>query len=284
MSVRFQAASSYFSQGSELLYRHHEHIDRTIYPHIHDYFELTFIQSGSMIMDVNEQQYTIPEGCFILLRPNDVHSKKDADYDSCRHVNIAFLPRVFDDVFTYLGRPELKSVFLSPASLAPLRISASDKLVLQYEINRLSMIPLSDTKTVSYMLRTFIFKVLSVYFFEPYFDSLFREAPTPHWLVNYIRQLSQPEILRLGTDYLYSSVPLSQSHICRTFTKHMRMNPTDYINEQRLTYAANLLQISDISIVDISDEVGFSSLSHFYHLFKKKYHMPPKKFRLNNSL
>lgn len=280
MAVRVQKATSYFPLG-EMLYKYHSHIDSSLYPHLHDYYELTFVLDGSMEITINRQRHILREGSFTLLRPNDVHEKK-VHGPSCIHVNIAFLPIVFDEFFSFLHCQELKGAFLSESSIAPIHISPSDKRTFDYDIKRLSMVPMSDRQTVSRLLRTFLFKVLTSYFLEPYFAKNDQEDFMPPWLIQYLRQLNNPDALREGTSLLYGSIPLSKSHICRVFGKHLKMTPTDYINEQRLIYAANLLTTSDLDIDTICWEAGFSSLSHFYHLFKEKYHTTPRQYRSNS--
>ena len=75
MTVRTQTASAYFPKGSEMLYRFHSCIDSSLYPHVHDYYEITFVTEGSMDISLNQYSCTIKEGYFILVRPDDVHTK-----------------------------------------------------------------------------------------------------------------------------------------------------------------------------------------------------------------
>lgn len=278
MNIKTQTASEHFPEESEMLYKYHSYINPTLYPHSHDYYEITFVTRGSMDMTLNQYTHTIQDGSFILVRPNDIHTKA-SHKGSCEHLNIAFLPTVFDDIFAFLKSPEIKENILSKPFIAPIRIAHSDKRSFEYEVRRLSMVPVKDSQASSRLLRIFIFKILTSYFLEQYSEQTLEREFMPPWLTQYLRQSNDPEILNQGTDYLYSSVNLSKSHICRVFSQHMKMSPTDYINEQRLIYAANLLKCSDWDILYISQEAGFSSLSHFYHCFKAKYHMSPKKFR-----
>jgi AraC-like DNA-binding protein len=43
--------------------------------------------------------------------------------------------------------------------------------------------------------------------------------------------------------------------------------------------AVNLLDTTELPIMDIAMDVGFNNLSHFYHQFKKVYGYSPNKFR-----
>ena len=63
----------------------------------------------------------------------------------------------------------------------------------------------------------------------------------------------------------------SESHFMRYFKETMGTSFVDYLNDYRLTMAARLLQSSDSSVLSISGEVGFESLSYFNRAFKKHY-------------
>ena len=49
--------------------------------------------------------------------------------------------------------------------------------------------------------------------------------------------------------------------------------------ELKLSYAAKLLQTTDLIVLDISSKVGYSSLSHFNRVFKATYHLTPSEYR-----
>ena len=52
-----------------------------------------------------------------------------------------------------------------------------------------------------------------------------------------------------------------------------------HIREHRMEYAAQLLQLSSLSIADIASKVGYDSQSRFSSVFKEQYQMLPKEYR-----
>lgn len=53
----------------------------------------------------------------------------------------------------------------------------------------------------------------------------------------------------------------------------------DYLNEERLKYAAKLMENSNIRLKDIADMTGFSSQTYFNRQFKKRFNASPNAYR-----
>ena len=70
----------------------------------------------------------------------------------------------------------------------------------------------------------------------------------------------------------------SQEHLTRAFRRYLDITPTQFINEKRMNYAAELLKSSDHEVLDICIMCGCNNLSHFYHLFKKYYKCSPREY------
>ncbi|MET3544176.1 AraC-like DNA-binding protein [Paenibacillus favisporus] len=75
---------------------------------------------------------------------------------------------------------------------------------------------------------------------------------------------------------------LSVTHFRRIFHKCMGMAPLDYINNVRIQVAAALLCHSGSSILAISEEVGYATLSSFNRHFKRLMGEAPSQWRSKN--
>ncbi|MDF2926723.1 MAG: hypothetical protein K0R57_5637 [Paenibacillaceae bacterium] len=73
------------------------------------------------------------------------------------------------------------------------------------------------------------------------------------------------------------------SYLSRYFKEQTGDTLTDYINRYRVEQAKPLLAQNDILIKDISDEVGFYSISTFIRIFKKYEGMTPSSYRENGK-
>lgn len=74
---------------------------------------------------------------------------------------------------------------------------------------------------------------------------------------------------------------LSYSYFSRTFKKVMGQGFSEYLTNFRITKAEQMLCTTDMSIVEIAREVGFSTSSYFIQQFKAKKNISPSKYRHN---
>lgn len=74
-------------------------------------------------------------------------------------------------------------------------------------------------------------------------------------------------------------VNLHPSYFCSLFKKEYGVTFFSYLTEIRMNKARLLLRTTNLAIIDISFACGFSSNQYFSTLFKKKFHISPKKYR-----
>ncbi len=72
---------------------------------------------------------------------------------------------------------------------------------------------------------------------------------------------------------------LSVSHFRRTFHSIMGAAPLDFLNSTRIDEACRLLRSTEDSILSISEQVGFHSISSFNRCFIRLMEVPPRVWR-----
>ncbi len=88
---------------------------------------------------------------------------------------------------------------------------------------------------------------------------------------------------KITIDDLAKYCNLSKRTIIGHFSEYFHM-PAEYILQLKLKTAAYLLKNSTFSIVEISNQLSFSSQSHFSVAFKKRYHYTPQQYRLHSKI
>ncbi|RZT99203.1 response regulator receiver domain-containing protein [Advenella incenata] len=84
-------------------------------------------------------------------------------------------------------------------------------------------------------------------------------------------------------DQLASELGVHKKKLARVFQAHMHETIYDYLSRLRLDYSQVLLRETQLSITDIAEEIGFTSLSAFTSSFSKQYGMPPTAYRKTMS-
>lgn len=130
-----------------------------------------------------------------------------------------------------------------------------------------------------FMLRELIIRVLQ------------NEAKTNY--VENARELSSDSRLAYIIDYvrenlgrhltikeLSDQIHMSESNFYRVFKNELDMSPIDFINNERIKLACDLLRDPDKQIKEVYMECGFNSLSYFIRVFKRKKLVSPGEYQL----
>ena len=84
-------------------------------------------------------------------------------------------------------------------------------------------------------------------------------------------------------DDLSTLCGLSPTHFRRLFHQAMETSPLEFLNGVRISKACRLLRSTDDSILNISENVGFHSISSFNRYFSRLVGMSPREYRHADS-
>lgn len=94
--------------------------------------------------------------------------------------------------------------------------------------------------------------------------------------IDFIRtRVSGSITLEMTANYCH----VSRSYLSRAFKKEVRMNFSEYVTKQKLSYAKNRILTTDKSITEISNELGFNDCGYFIKCFSKSEGMTPAAYR-----
>ena len=94
------------------------------------------------------------------------------------------------------------------------------------------------------------------------------------------QNLSQPD---LDVKFLTAQMAMSRTSLYNKVKELTGMGANDYINRRRIDKAIILLTQSDMSITEISEQVGFTYQRYFSTLFKEMKGMTPSQFRAQHG-
>lgn len=243
--------------------------------HSHDYFELFLVNHGSAHHLVNGSVQFLKKGSLVLIRPEDTHSY-DAMSQDFEIINMLIPGETVQALFTYLGEGFDPQRFLSPGLPLVAQVSRSEQENLVKDLERLVL-----SKRIQRESSDAVFRITLMRIIAGCFPIMPRQLKTeiPVWLQWLTLEMMKKANFVEGLGAMARLAGKSEEHISRSCRKYLHKSPTELINEFRLEHAARAVAFSGEKIVDISADVGFESLSHFYHLFKKAYGISPAAFR-----
>lgn len=244
--------------------------------HDHEFYELFLIVHGQSEHVCNGARTLLSSGDLFLLRPHDQHCYQPLPGVSCGLYNLAIDRRVFAAACQYLLGTSDTPVFLRNASPASCHLSASEMRSWAAMFQSISLIPPNDAQQRSIRLRSILIHALTQFSRNP--QRAVKER-IPHWLLDLVSLMRQPEMFREGISAMVAHCPYSREHLYRQFRRYFHQTPSAFLHELQLNYAANLLAHTDTSIPQAALDSGFENLSYFYLLFRQQFSMTPQKYR-----
>lgn len=98
--------------------------------------------------------------------------------------------------------------------------------------------------------------------------------------IDYIRMHRN---IKLTIQEIADELKINRSYLSSLFKKETGRSISDYIREEKIKAAANMLKFSEDSYGDIAEYFGFASQSHFIKCFRKQTGLSPKEYRKKYS-
>ena len=248
--------------------------DYPIY-HEHSHWELFVIMSGEICHNINGKEELLKKGDVCLIRPVDKHSLKlkRKQKDNYQHINF-----MFSDEFArkILGVYDCYEEVLNEKESIHFALDASD-ISMIYDKTLLAQ-NLSQQKYEK-STKANVSRIL-VKFFEQ--RTLF-DSEYPEWLNEFMIYINNPDVFGKSTRDLAKYTPYSYSRLTTLFKQYVGVTIVDYVNEKRMIYAKRLLRTTKLTTLQISEMIGYNSLSSFNHLFKDTFGVTPTEYRKEHS-
>ena len=240
--------------------------------HCHEFFELFLVVKGQMTHVINGKAGVVRQGEVCLVRPRDIHSFAPAGEEDCSFLNLAFPQAVFAEICRMAETGAAPDTFLPleyvPAAFADQELAAYALSVYR----RICLLPPQDQSAeaegkllAAALLRRFPLEA--------------EKADCPEWFAALCREMQRPEVFSAGIPGLAKASGKSAEYLSRCFRRYQGRSPMEALTALRMAYAANLLVTTAMPIVEISLECGYSSLSHFYAVFRGAYGISPAGYR-----
>lgn len=244
--------------------------------HYHNYWEIFLILNGTLTHNINNFSMILEKGDLFIIRPKDTHVFLRYGNNSSQHINLMITDMALFSMLNTLDPSLYKQLLYHPDYI---RTTLSPS---QFE--RMSTFMSYLYKPQEFSLPSVIKLLILEAISDCYMNGSFSNgnSPTnvmPSWLTELLNRMHSPNYMSLSFHEICAPVNFSQVHINRMFKQYMNKTIGSYYQSVKLEYAANLLETTDFSVLEISSRIGYSSLSHFIHVFEEKFKCSPKEYR-----
>lgn len=256
-----------------------------VFYHEHAFFEMIYVLSGECTQRFREQQIQLKAGDLCLMAPNVVHGI-EAIKDDCVILNILIRRSTFLDIFYNTVRDKSQiSLFFIGNIYAKRKIrflifhTDCDTLIRNYILDMYQ-----EQENADEFSDRIICSQLTIFFTEltrrhrehleiP--DARKERSEYESALINYIISNCSTVTLNSLAEQFHFSVPY-----CSKLIKSISgMTFTSLLTNIRLQQGEQLLMLSQLSVEDISDKVGYKNPESFIRAFKRQYNMTPSQYR-----
>jgi AraC-like DNA-binding protein/quercetin dioxygenase-like cupin family protein len=254
----------------------------------HDYFELLYVDFGEVVYQIQNRFFTMREGDLLVISGTQYHRMAEFHQSRVKAALLYFLPDLLRAKDTNGEEIEYLMPFLVqdanfphvvlsktgiPAEIFDLIRRIHKELPHRSHLSRLAV------KTYLKMILVLLVKHYADYpGTEQIFHQKQKNIERLRPLFEYIdRHYSDP----MTVDDAASIVCMSKSHFMRFFKQVAGQPFVSHLNHFRIAKAQSLLQTTDMSIADVSQESGFCDQSYFGLVFRKLVHMSPREYKLH---
>ncbi len=242
--------------------------------HCHNYWEFSIITSGKVLHKINDLERLVDENTLLVIRPDDAHTLHRATDKEIALINIGVKESALKNILHLLSDGLYES--LLKGDYHEFEISKSTTVYFMNMFNKLHASIHDQHASDDFLSAIFISVIRELLLCNNKSKQTHNYSPT---VSTFIEHMRKAENLTLTINDIIKNMNYSHCHIIRLFKKETGITPSQYFLKIKLNYARNLLETTNLSVLDVASTVGFSSLGHFTEVFKKQYSLPPANYR-----
>ena len=239
----------------------------------HNFFELTYVDTGTMYTEVDGVTYALREKEMILYGPGQFHKQYTNEDQSVSYVTVLF----HMDNLSQDADPDWYASLINRVFPYTKKTYTLMKTIVQESASGL---PYTDSLTLC-LLTELIIRLL-----QGEFTATATANPA-----SVARQNYQDELFEQVIAYVESKLyePLTIAEICQQFSlsrsslqllfkNAVNQSPKKYISDMKLEKSCQMLRENKYTVSEIALKLGYSSIHYFSNAFNQKYHISPSEY------
>jgi AraC-like DNA-binding protein/mannose-6-phosphate isomerase-like protein (cupin superfamily) len=254
--------------------------------HTHNYIEFNYVYQGKLTQIIDNKEVILQKGELIFLNQYITHEIQASSEEDII-INFIVRPEFFDYIITLLDDENIISKFLLTTLYTDydegeyLYFKVSERKNIQDLIERI----ITELYAPSIMSKATIKLLVGLLIVELIKNSQDIEI---YSVDNYEKMLIIQSLKYIDEFYNTATLlELSQKlkqpdyKLSKLIKKHTGMTFKELLQEKKLSKAVELIKSTDYTIVDLIELVGYENPTYFYKIFKDKFGMTPREYKLN---
>ena len=244
--------------------------------------KLIVVISGKGSIVINKKKHLLSTNCLYVLRSEEGYLIKDA-IDLNFYQVLFELDRIFYSFGDYKkinGFYALFSPMLSPMSCAcnKFRLTPSGFEYVRTLLGGIHSEHMKKPDGFEFVTRCLFINLIIFLCREIVHGNISGESHLLE-LTKVISYIENNFTYSISLKDLANIAAMSQRQLDRIFKSAYHMSPFQYIIEQRMRYACELLSDFNLSIYEVANMSGYNDSNYFTRCFKKKFNMSPMQMR-----
>lgn len=236
-------------------------------PHTHNHVELFYIIGGKGQFLINDKLYPVNTNHLVIINPNVLHTEVSLNAQPLEYIvlgvdgielsihdsnngQFAILDHFESLDIASCLRNILREMELKQPGYEDICQAYMEILVIRLMRNTELAVPSESASISGNRQCAAIRRYIDLHFKEP-----------------------------LTLDLLAEEAHMNKFYLSHTFKKEYGVSPINYMISKRIEESKYLLAETDLSLSQISQLLGFSSLSYFSQVFRKTQSVPPMEYR-----
>lgn len=270
-------------EQTEILHRH-SHITESAF-HSHSRFEIYYFHEGSCNYLIGDKIYVLKPGDLIIMNGMTLH-RPHITGDTYVRTVVHFYPAFAQTLFSFSQKLNILQPFIDLRNHR-VHLDGAQRIALERLFARLDRAKNGSDAADHYeyyiVFMELLLMVYRLFEREMRQRTVFHTVKEEHAqrIIDYIGEHFSEEI---HMHHLEEALHLNRFYLAKIFKEVTGSTIFQYINERRINEAKLLILLEpELSLTDISYQVGFKHGSHFSRLFKKIVGMTPEQYRRQTS-
>lgn len=264
-SARVEPESSYPPSGHPTGYHFNWNNGRVLQE-----YQINYITEGEGIMETRDGSYPIGEGSVILLRPNVWHRYRPLRQTGWKEHYVGFMGELADKMIR-------SSELLAESPV--MQIGFQEIIINGFQdiFNHVITEKPGYHQVCSGLVIQILGHIISIIKNEN-----FRHNPIEKAIQKACLIIRDNPSRNMNIEDLAGELNVNYSHFRKAFKKYTGLSPMQYHTSLRMKQAVYLLTNTEMSVKEISFDLGFCSAFYFSKLFKEKTGHTPSEYRRFN--